>query len=187
LMPRATTLSALSPTISSPLKRMLPWRTLHRPEMVLSSVVLPAPFAPMTAMISPARISALMPCNISVFPYPDTICSMASSGSDELMLIGGAKIGLLHLGVIAHFGRRSLEQQPATMQHDDMVRERHDQVHVVLDDHDHPVGPAQLQQPAPQLRRFGMVEAGRRLIEHEDARLGHHGTGDFQQLLPAVG
>src|SRR5580692_4064290 len=125
--------------------------------MVLRRVVLPAPFGPTKATISPGRISALMPCNISIRPYPDTICSMASSGADVFVLVRAAKISLLHVLVLANFAWTSLEEQSAAMQDYDVVRERHHKVHVVLDYYNHSIRVTQAQEPIPQFGGFRMV------------------------------
>ena len=47
-MPRAQTACGLSPLIALPAKRIAPWSAARKPLMTLNSVVLPAPFGPMT-------------------------------------------------------------------------------------------------------------------------------------------
>jgi hypothetical protein len=51
--PRRATFSTAWPSSSSPSKRTEPERDLTRPLMVRSSVVLPAPLAPSTAVMAP--------------------------------------------------------------------------------------------------------------------------------------
>jgi len=61
-----------SPEISWLLEADRPAAKVADPgDRVGAASVLPAPFGPMTATISPATTSASMPCNISVRPYPD--------------------------------------------------------------------------------------------------------------------
>ena len=53
--PKRTRASTPSPARLRPSSRMSPWRGRMRPEMLRSSVVFPAPFAPSSATTSPAR------------------------------------------------------------------------------------------------------------------------------------
>ena len=52
-MPRRTRRQARSAVTSSPLKVMVPLDGRSRPEIMPTSVVLPAPLGPITALISP--------------------------------------------------------------------------------------------------------------------------------------
>ena len=53
-MPRLTTSNAGAPPIASPSNTMSPRRGAIMPAMLFSSVLLPAPLAPITATTSPA-------------------------------------------------------------------------------------------------------------------------------------
>lgn len=69
----------------------------------------------------------------------------------------------------------------------DLVADTHHHLYVVLDQHDAhaPV----LDQPAdqaPQLGRLLVVQAGGRLVQAEDARLGGDGPGDADQAPLAI-
>src|SRR5690606_14778852 len=57
--PLATSLLALSPVMSSPLREMDPPRTFTCPKMALSRVDLPAPLGPMMPISSPCRATRL--------------------------------------------------------------------------------------------------------------------------------
>src|SRR5256885_2256967 len=57
-MPMRTMASESAPWIGSPRKRMLPALGTSRPETVRSTVVLPAPLAPISATSSPSRTSS---------------------------------------------------------------------------------------------------------------------------------
>ena len=54
--------------MSLPSKTTLPWRTLRSPEMVLSVVVLPAPLAPISVVISPSSTPNEMSRIASMWP-----------------------------------------------------------------------------------------------------------------------
>src|SRR5580704_8215462 len=104
-----------------------PLRVRTKPEMVRSSVVLPAPFAPRTAVIVPALAVMDTPFSTGVLPYPATSSAMVSDAASvigPLLLIRrqgwlglgcqalrrhgvGAEIGRGDRRVRLHFGRRS--------------------------------------------------------------------------------
>ena len=54
--------------MSLPSKTTLPWRTLRSPEMVFSVVVLPAPLAPISVVISPSSTPKVMSRIASMWP-----------------------------------------------------------------------------------------------------------------------
>src|SRR5580704_8446440 len=95
--------------------------------MVLTSVVLPAPFAPSTAVMLPSgtdsdtRSSAMTP------PYA-TVRSVISSMRDLLPEVRGGNVA-----VRANFRRRTGGEHLAKVEHRDGVAHRHDHVDVVLD------------------------------------------------------
>ena len=57
----------------------------------------------------------------------------------------------------------------------------------MLDYYNDTIRATQAQKPISQFGRFRMVEACCGFIKHEDARIGHHGAGDLEQLLLAIG
>jgi hypothetical protein len=67
-MPRPAIASGEQWSIRSPAKVIAPCRARTSPEIVISVVVFPAPFAPNNATISPARTSSEMPLRQSVGP-----------------------------------------------------------------------------------------------------------------------
>lgn len=73
------------------------------------------------------------------------------------------------------------------MHDDDAVAERHDEIHVVLDDDHDPVGRTQRGEFCRQLRRLVVVQSGGGLVEQQDARIGDQGAGDLQHALSAIG
>ena len=54
--------------VSRPSKAILPPRTPSRPKTVLNMVDLPAPLGPMTVVMAPRRMLALMPFRIVILP-----------------------------------------------------------------------------------------------------------------------
>ena len=54
-MPRRQMRSAASPSMRSPAKAIAPPSGANTPAIMLNSVVLPAPFGPITAKIAPSR------------------------------------------------------------------------------------------------------------------------------------
>ena len=76
----------------------------------------------------------------------------------------------------------------AVVEHDDVVGDPHDDAHVVLDQqHRDAVLVADEAQQLVQLGGFARVEAGGRLVEAEQRRVGAHGAGDLQPALGAIG
>ncbi len=68
MMRRETICSTLSVSSRSPSRETLPPESLTSPETALSSVLLPAPLAPITVMISPAATVRSRPWSTSIFP-----------------------------------------------------------------------------------------------------------------------
>ena len=67
-MPRFTIVCGAAPVMSSPWKRIEPWRGLLMPLIARSVVDFPAPFAPISVTISPARTSREMPFSAWIAP-----------------------------------------------------------------------------------------------------------------------
>ena len=68
VMPLVTIAVGSLPVISSPSKTILPEAGLTKPAMARSVELLPAPFAPIRVIISPAGTSKLMPLTASMPP-----------------------------------------------------------------------------------------------------------------------
>ncbi len=67
-MPFATIAWGVVPSIRSPSNQISPRRGRSRPEIVLSVVDLPAPFAPMRVTISPASTDSVRPLRAWMLP-----------------------------------------------------------------------------------------------------------------------
>src|SRR5690349_4404800 len=152
-MPRITRRSARSLVMSSPLKRMRPAATGRRPEIARMTVVLPAPFAPMSATTSPSPTVRLTPCRAWMRPYSSVILS-SSSSIDRHPQVGG-----VHLRIGGDLGRRAVGDLATELQHHDPVGDAHDQPHVVLDEQHGDAGVADAPDQLEELLLLGRVEA----------------------------
>ena len=68
LMPRFTISCGSLPSMRSPSNRISPARGRSIPEIVMSVVLLPAPFAPITATVSPGWTTREIPFRASMAP-----------------------------------------------------------------------------------------------------------------------
>jgi hypothetical protein len=75
----------------------------------------------------------------------------------------------------------------AASQHGDAFAQRHDQAHVVLDDHDGDAARADGAHDPAELADLLAVEPGGRLVEQEQPRPPRHRPGDLDPALDAVG
>src|SRR5579884_170178 len=110
------------------------------PLIVRSSEVLPAPFAPRTAVTEPAGTCSETPSTARTGPYSVTRFSTASitsplarGGSDRLS--GLAEVGVEDVRVLADLGRGAAGDDSAEVQHHHPVTHGGDQIHVVIDEH----------------------------------------------------
>src|SRR6185312_16312778 len=187
LMPACAMTCGGRRVMRSPAKSISPACTVARPLMVFSSVDFPAPLGPMTATTSPSSNARLTPFNIRVRPYPDSIRSTPSSVADLVELSGTAKIGLLYGGVGLHRLGIAGEQQLTLVEHIDVVRQRHHQAHVVLDDEHDEIGAHEFAKLLLEAVRLRVIQAGCWLVQHQDLRVQDGRAGNLQQLLIAVG
>src|SRR3954462_8940902 len=105
-------------------------------------VVLPAPFAPISATISPSPTVRLMPCSAWMRPYSSVTFSSSSSIGRLPQVRGDDCL------VVPHLVRRTFGDLPTELQHDDAIGHTHHQAHVVLDEQDRHAG---VPDPADQL------------------------------------
>src|SRR5947208_2219885 len=108
-----------------PAKRISPLRGATSPAIVLRSVVLPAPFAPMSATISPGRTWSETPWRAST-PAPYATSTSRMSRSAPSRETGGAgsaptvvlpEVGLDHLLIPRDLRRRALGDHLAVVEH----------------------------------------------------------------------
>src|SRR5881394_1596991 len=120
-------------------------------EISRNSVVLPAPFGPITATDSPARTSRLTPNSAWKPPYA------AETFSSESI---GPQVHLDDFRVLRDFGGLALRDHHAVVEHHAAVDDAHQHAHDVLhpDDGDAALG-ADLRQHVGRAVHLGMVEA----------------------------
>src|SRR3954469_21747206 len=167
--------------MSRPSKRTCPVRPGTSRMMARSVVVLPAPLRPMTQTASPAATVSDTPCRMWLRPYQALRSRTSSIALDRL-----AEIDAPHLLVRADVVGRALGEEPAVVQHQDAVRDAHDELHPVLDK-DHR---ALLVEPEDQVHHgAGLLRAhaGGRLVEEEKPRVAGEGHRDLEAALVAVG
>src|ERR1700679_1330847 len=125
-----------------------------------------------------------MPLSTSMRPY--ALCRSSTSSTLHHLRAGLAEIGLMDDRVLAHLGRRPSGKEPAAVQHDDMVRDLHDELHVVLDQNDCDALPCDTADQSVDLFGFDRVTSGCRLIEQQHARFGGQCARDLEPLAPSV-
>ena len=164
--------------MSWPSSMIAPVRACGLPQIVISSVDLPAPLAPMRVTISPCGH-----VEVDARAAPGCCRRRSRTSSDQHQhaprrRIGAtraaarprrlAEIGADHGRIAADLGRRAVGDLAAIVEHDDVVGDAHDHAHVVLDQqHADAVAVADRDQQLGELGRFARVEAGRRLVEAE--------------------
>ncbi len=100
-------------------------------------------------------------------------------------VLGRAEIGRDHFGIIRHFHRLAVGDDPALVQHRDAVGDRQHPVDVVLDQDDGVLGGQALDQIGDH-DAVGFGKPGQRLVEQQQLGVDRQGNGDFQQPLGAM-
>src|SRR3954462_6271636 len=108
---------------------MGPAEARHSPMMVRRQVVLPAPLRPSSIVSRFFGTSKSTPCRMWYWPMCVLTPERASSGSGT----GHTQIGLLDDRRGNPLGRIAVGDELPLMQHDDAIRERAHDVHLVLD------------------------------------------------------
>ena len=180
-MPRRTMASESAPWIGRPPKLIVPALGTSRPDTVRSTVVLPAPFAPMRATSSPSFTSRQTESSTRVLPrWSVTLLS------DSIGLLY-AEVRLDDPPVGAHLGGPALGDRLAVVEDHDAVGDVHHHVHVVLDEHDGEAPGAQLGDEPHDVLALLAVHPGGRLVEQQHLRLGCERLRNLEQALVAVG
>jgi hypothetical protein len=129
-MPRATRSSTGHAIAFAPKQRSAPCAG-KRPAIAPSSVVLPAPFGPITVTIDPGATASDTSRTASTLPYATDKRSTSST-------LAGLALTQRHRGrprpprVALDRFRRALGQLLAEIHHDQAVGQAHDELHVVL-------------------------------------------------------
>src|SRR3990167_659466 len=118
-------LEGFMPTISWPSNEIEPLLVLLMPEMAMKIELLPAPLAPSSTTSSPLPACRLTLSRARKLPYDSETPSSFS--------MFGSQVSVDHQRVAADLGRCALGDLLAVVQHDDLVGQAHDHVHLVLD------------------------------------------------------
>src|SRR5436190_7306392 len=118
--------------MSWPSNTSLPCDACHRPMMVRSAVVLPAPLRPSSMVSSPRGTARSTPCRM--WYWSMCVCTPASvsNGSGTSSFLHDAQIGFLHHRRCDDFRRLAVCDELPLVQHDDAVGQRADHVHLVF-------------------------------------------------------
>src|SRR5437763_1039729 len=157
--------------MSRPSNCTVPERARTSPEIVRRSDVLPAPFAPSTAVTLPSGTSSDTSSTARTGPYEQTTPASSSIRRLPLLLFFRAEVRLEHSGVRANLVRRTGRDEPAGVEHRHPVADRHDEVHPVLHEHYRHRAP-QVADRVTELREVVRAEAASGLVEQEQPRLG---------------
>src|SRR3972149_5677495 len=124
--PRRAISAVWSRVMSSPPRRTAPACLGRRPHTALTSVVLPAPFAPSSATISPGATRS--DTRRRAWILPEETLSSAT-----LITLVDPQIGLDHLWRRLDLRGNALRDLPSEVEHHDPVGHLHDESHLVLD------------------------------------------------------
>src|SRR5437773_7511396 len=135
------------------------------------SVLLPLPWVPSGATVSPCLIPIDTRWSARTAPYPASIAEILSSS---------AKVGFLHVGVLDDLGRRALADDLACIEADHALREAHHRLHDVLDHDDGDAGLVQLEEDLQHLVHFVAGEARHGLVGDEEPRPRRHRARELE-------
>src|SRR4051812_13612433 len=97
------------------------------------------------------------------------------------------EIALLHLGARLERCGVAAPDHLALLEHEVAVGELGQRLDLLVDDDDRQASAFQRVQPGPDLLAYDRREALGRLVEDEEARIGHERAADRQHLLLAAG
>ena len=99
-----------------------------------------------------------------------------------------AQIGLDNCRILLNLFSGALGNDAAVVQYGNTFANTHDQLHIVLDEHDGDLeGIANLADVGHQFSGLGGVHAGGGLVQQQQGRLGSQGANDLQAALCTVG
>src|SRR5215813_5415893 len=180
--PRRTIASGVRRSMRAPSTVIAPHEGRSSPEMARSEVVFPAPLAPRSATIWPSGIFMVTPLRALILPYPTSTDSRLS------MDRGLAEIRLDHCGMIEDLCGAPACDIPTEIEYRDLVADRPDERHVVLDD-DNRHADFAVDEPDDlrELACLFLIASGDGLIEQEQLWLRGQGPGQFDALLVTEG
>src|SRR3954465_9016199 len=184
-MPRATTACAGRPASEAPSKVSEPEVGSISFEMTRRSVVLPAPFGPMTPTASPARTSSVASNSAGKPPYPALTLLTASMRGGLYLGRVSAQIDLDHLGIARHLGGLAARDHLAVVEHHAAIHHAHQHAHDVLDPDD---GDAALAadggEQLGRLLHLAVIETAERLVGEQQLRLRRERPRQLELLQP---
>src|SRR6266508_2031814 len=166
---------------------MLPWTGRTMPASAFRQVLLPAPFAPISATSSPSRTWRSMPRSASTAPYATRRSLTSSMGRLSTEAIVLAEIGLHHARVRPDDRGRALGQLLSVLQHGDPIRDPHHEVHVMLDQQDRRATRADANDELVQLADLSRIQPRGRLVHREQQGGENEGSRDLHEPLMAEG
>src|SRR3974390_787515 len=187
MSPRATMDAGGSFSSALPAKIMDTRESGSRPEIARFSVDFPAPFDPRMAMISPCPTVRSRPCRISVPPYPACTPLTIRIGSG-IMGSGSAlrraltEVGLYDARICRDRLRRSLRDDAAFGQNQDLLRKAHHGLHHVLDQDD---GGAALADGANERQDVGVpgrIDPGDHFVRKKKPRVDRERARQLEPL-----
>jgi hypothetical protein len=98
-----------------------------------------------------------------------------------------AKVGFADRRILPDLHRDALRNNPASVEHNDMIRNAHHQLHVVFDQHHANPGLGNLSQQLAEALGVLRSQASSRLIQQEHPRLCRQGPGDFHHSRVDMG
>src|SRR3990170_363249 len=181
--PRKTIFSGGSFPISRISNRISPERARSSPETVRRSVVFPAPLAPMIVTISPVPTCIVTFLSTFSLPYPDSTFLILSLRFS----LDFPQVHPDHLPVPLDGKGTVLGDFLPVAEHHDLIRDVHDERHVVLHEQDGDPPVADLGDPLAHVDRFPHVQSGHGLIEQEELRLAGERPAQLDDALLPVG
>src|ERR1700730_12190460 len=158
------------------------------PEMLRSSVVLPAPFGPTMQAISPPSTQRSMPHNTRTSPYPALRASIARS--DSAICFGScdpasklfAEIGFDHPLLPRNVAGNAVGNQLTMVQDEHAIGERKDHFHDVLNDENGDTAPGDAANERERAVNLAGIETGIDFIEHQQVRLHSEALRQLEPL-----
>src|SRR6478672_13752176 len=151
--------------MSFPSSRTRPVTTGSSPTTLFRSVLFPAPFAPMIVTTWPFGISNETSRTAWIAPYD--MFTQSSFSITSLLCCFRAEISFDDSPVGLDYRRRPFRDLDSVVEYDDVVGDRHHQIHVVLDHQDGDPKLADLDDQLAELSRLLWIQAGCRLVEEE--------------------
>src|SRR5919108_2368034 len=187
--PRRAIHSGAFPSTDCPATATSPSRAGTRPMIACSVVDFPAPFGPIRPTISPPATSSERFRTAGTAPYRTSRFRTERAGASLIVHEGRlAEVGSRDVEVGADLGGSPLGEGAALVEDDDPVADAHDERHVVVDQEDARVVVVAHGADDPrEFRNLGLWQAGRRLVQQEELRLGGERAGDAEPPLVTVG